>query len=73
MRREVHDLGVTWPVVIDNDLKMWDALGNIYWPAAYLVDRKGRVRYLHAGETHVGSEEALEVEHLLAGLLKEPA
>ena len=73
MRREVHDLGVTWPVVIDNDLKMWDALGNIYWPAVYLVDRKGRIQYLHVGETHLGSEEALEVEHLLAGLLKEPA
>jgi hypothetical protein len=72
VRREVRALGVTYPVVLDNELKMWDALGNRSWPTLYLVDRKGRIRYVHVGETHVGSEEALEVEHLLAGLLKEP-
>jgi len=72
VRREVRELDVTYPVVVDNDLKMWDALGNRYWPTAYLVDRKGRIRYVHIGETHIGSEEALEVEHLLVGLLKEP-
>lgn len=71
MRREVGELGVTWPVVLDNDLKMWDALGNRYWPTVYLVDRKGRIRYVHVGETHVESEEAREVEHELVGLLKE--
>ena len=72
MRREVRELGVTYPVVLDSELKMWDALGNTYWPAVYLVNRKGRIRFVHVGETHIGSEEALEVEGLLAGLLKEP-
>ena len=73
MRRETRWLGVTYPVVLDNDLKMWDALGNEYWPTVYLVDRKGRIRHVHTGETHIGSEEASEVERLLAGLLNEPA
>ena len=73
MRREVRALGMTYPVVLDNELKMWDALGNSYWPAVYLVDRKGRIRHVHVGETHAGSAEALEVERLLIGLLKEPS
>lgn len=73
MRREVGALGVTYPVVLDNDLKMWDALGNRYWPTVYLVDRKGRVRDVHVGETHVGSEEARDVEGQLSRLLKEPS
>jgi redoxin len=71
VRREVRELHVTYPVVLDNDLKMWDALGNQFWPTVYLVDRKGRIRYVHVGETHGGSEEAVEVERVLAGLLKE--
>lgn len=73
MRREVRTLDVTYPVVIDNDMKMWDALDNCYWPTIYLIDRKGRIRYVHVGETHTGSAEALEFEHVLADLLKEPA
>jgi hypothetical protein len=73
VRREVRELGLTYPIVLDTELKMWDALGNQYWPTVYLVDRKGRIRYVHVGETHPGSEEALEVERLLAGLLEEPS
>ena len=73
VRREVGALGLTYPVVLDTDLKMWDALGNQYWPTVYLVDRKGRIRYVHVGETHVGSEEARDVEGRLSALLKEPA
>ncbi len=53
-------------VVLDNDCVMWDALGNRYWPTVYLIDRKGRVRFAHVGETHAGSREAGEFERLLA-------
>src|SRR4051812_44150815 len=39
-----------YPVVQDNDYATWNAWGNQYWPAKYLVDAKGRVRYVHFGE-----------------------
>ena len=39
-----------YPVVQDNDYATWNAWGNQYWPAKYLIDAKGRVRYAHFGE-----------------------
>ena len=66
VRREVKGLGISWPVVLDNELVMWDALDNRYWPTLYLVDRAGVLRGRHVGETHEGSSEALAFERLLA-------
>jgi cytochrome c biogenesis protein CcdA/thiol-disulfide isomerase/thioredoxin len=48
--RAIHELGVTWPVVQDNDYAEWTAYANQYWPAHYFIDAKGRVRYFHFGE-----------------------
>ncbi|MCA1710962.1 MAG: redoxin family protein [Actinobacteria bacterium] len=48
--RAVRELGVTWPVAEDPDMATWDAFRNQYWPADYLVDRSGRIRYVHYGE-----------------------
>ena len=42
--------GLTYPVVQDNDYGTWNAFGNQYWPAKYLIDSSGRVRYSHFGE-----------------------
>jgi len=42
--------GLTYPVVQDNDYGTWNAFGNQYWPAKYLIDSNGRVRYAHFGE-----------------------
>jgi thiol-disulfide isomerase/thioredoxin len=50
VRRAARELGVGYPVVIDNDFRIWRSFGNRYWPAAYLVDRGGRVGYHHFGE-----------------------
>lgn len=55
--RAVRELGVTWPVAEDPQLKIWAAYGNQYWPADYLVDRAGRIRYVHVGE---GGDGAIE-------------
>jgi thiol-disulfide isomerase/thioredoxin len=50
VRRATRELGVRYPVVIDNDFTIWRSFENHYWPAAYLVDRDGRVRFHHFGE-----------------------
>src|SRR4051812_34471137 len=50
VRRAAAELVVGYPVVIDNDFAIWRSFGNRYWPAAYLVDRDGRVRFRHFGE-----------------------
>jgi cytochrome c biogenesis protein CcdA/thiol-disulfide isomerase/thioredoxin len=48
--RAVKELGVTWPVVQDNQYAQWNAYANHYWPAHFFIDARGRVRYFHFGE-----------------------
>lgn len=65
VRRRVQELGVRFPVVLDNDFAIWRALGNQYWPSIYLVDRRGRIRFHHDGEGRYGAIDAA-VKQLLA-------
>ncbi len=44
--------GLTYPVALDNDFKTWNNFKNRYWPAHYLIDKKGDVVYAHFGEGH---------------------
>ena len=61
VRRAADDLGVGYPVVIDNDFAIWRSLDNHYWPALYLVDGEGRVRFEHFGEgAYEESERAIQ-------------
>jgi thiol-disulfide isomerase/thioredoxin len=60
----VRRLDVTWPVAFDDDLAIWNAFGNRYWPAKYVTDRSSRLRYVHFGE---GAYR--EVEDVLRKLL----
>jgi len=46
----VKDLGVTYPVAMDNDYRIWREFNNQYWPADYFVDASGHIRYHHFGE-----------------------
>ena len=69
--RKVAELGVRWPVMLDNDYKYWNAYGNRYWPAFYLVDSRGRVRASFAGETHAGDGNAQAIERNIEALLAE--
>ncbi len=62
----VKDFGVTYPVVLDNNFSIWNAYHNQYWPAKYLVDKKGHIRYVHFGEGSYAEEE-----HAIQILLKE--
>jgi thiol-disulfide isomerase/thioredoxin len=50
VRQATRELGVDYPVVIDNDFAIWQSLANRYWPAVYIVDRDGRIAYRHFGE-----------------------
>jgi thiol-disulfide isomerase/thioredoxin len=50
VRHATRELGVGYPVVIDNDFAIWRSLANRYWPALYLVDGDGRIRFHHFGE-----------------------
>jgi thiol-disulfide isomerase/thioredoxin len=58
VRRAVRELRVTYPVVIDNDFAIWRSLDNHYWPALYLVDRDGQIRFRRFGEGGYGEIEA---------------
>ncbi|MGH9244072.1 MAG: redoxin domain-containing protein [Acidimicrobiales bacterium] len=62
--RAVDDLDVTWPVALDDDMVIWTLFQNAYWPAKYVVDRDGRLRYVHFGE---GAYD--ETEDVLRSLL----
>ena len=50
VRKAIKDLGVTWPVALDPDYGTWNAWGNRYWPAEYLIDQDGKVRAYKFGE-----------------------
>jgi len=50
VRSAVRRLGIRYPVALDNDFATWRAYENAYWPAKYLIDRTGRIRYTHFGE-----------------------
>lgn len=59
--RAVSDLDVRWPVAQDNDFRTWQAFHNQYWPAKYLIDRTGQVRYAHYGEgAYEDTERAIQ-------------
>ncbi|QJP95072.1 cytochrome c biogenesis protein DipZ [Pseudomonas fluorescens] len=66
VKDQVKKLGITYPVAIDNNYAIWRNFDNQYWPAHYLIDAKGQVRYTHFGE---GRYEAQE--QMIQQLLKE--
>jgi cytochrome c biogenesis protein CcdA/thiol-disulfide isomerase/thioredoxin len=65
VRRAVKDLGIQYPVAIDNDYKVWRAFHNQYWPAPYFIDASGRIRGHHFGEGEYDESEKL-IRELLA-------
>jgi cytochrome c biogenesis protein CcdA/thiol-disulfide isomerase/thioredoxin len=50
VRKAVKDLGITYPVAMDNDYRIWRGFNNEYWPADYFIDATGRIRFHHFGE-----------------------
>jgi len=68
---KVREHHVEYPVMLDNDFAYWNALGNQYWPAFYLVDRQGRLRASFVGETHAKDRNAVAMEAAIEALLTE--
>ena len=64
VRRAVRDLGVTYPVALDNNLIIWQAFDNQYWPAHYFIDAQGRIRHHHFGEGEYDQSERV-IQQLL--------
>ena len=58
-------LGITYPVAQDNQYATWSAYNNQYWPAFYLIDKKGQIVYSHFGEGAYAQTEA-KIQELLA-------
>ncbi|WP_233835511.1 cytochrome c biogenesis protein DipZ [Paraburkholderia sp. ZP32-5] len=65
VKKATHDLGVDYPVAIDNNYAIWRSLNNQYWPAHYFVDGKGQIRYHHFGEGDYAESEKV-IQQLLA-------
>ena len=56
--RSIKQNGIRYPVAQDNRMATWDAWGNQYWPAKYLIDRRGHLRFVHFGEGEYDTTEA---------------
>lgn len=68
---KIDEFKIKHPVMMDNDFLYWQAMGNRYWPTFYILDKQGRVRSVHIGETHEGSRQALQIERNIRDLLRE--
>ena len=68
VRNAAADLGVAYPIAIDNDRQTWNAYNQRFWPTRYLIDKEGNIRYKHIGE---GAYE--ETEQAILALMAETA
>ncbi len=63
----IKRFGITYPVAQDNGYATWRAFDNQFWPAVYLIDKKGRIVYRHFGEG-----QYQETEQAIKALLAQP-
>jgi cytochrome c biogenesis protein CcdA/thiol-disulfide isomerase/thioredoxin len=66
VEKAIRDLGIAYPVAMDNQFAIWNAYKNEYWPAHYLIDAQGRIR-----DQHFGEGKYQETEQMIQALLKE--
>lgn len=65
VKKALKDFGLSYPVMQDNDYATWQAYENHYWPAKYLIDKNGKIRYTHFGEGNYDETEKM-IQELLA-------
>lgn len=68
---KIAEFKLQHPVMIDNEFVYWKKLKNRFWPAFYVVDKKGLIRGFYAGETHANDSQARRIGSLVSRLLKE--
>jgi len=62
VERGVREYDLQYPVMLDNDYRTWQAFANRYWPAKYLIDHNGYLRYAHFGEgRYQDTEQAIQL------------
>jgi cytochrome c biogenesis protein CcdA/thiol-disulfide isomerase/thioredoxin len=66
VQKAVVDASIKYPVALDNNFSTWQAYENRFWPAKYLIDKDGQVRY-----THFGEGDYDKTEETIQTLLKE--
>ena len=73
VRRAVKDMGLTYPIAIDSDHGIWRAFENQYWPAIYVVDARGQIRYHQFGEgSYDQAERVIQQLRVEAGAAATP-
>jgi thiol-disulfide isomerase/thioredoxin len=65
VRKAVAEQRITNPVMVDDDYSYWNAMKNQYWPAFYVIDKRGRIAARAIGEMHVGQARAAELERAI--------
>lgn len=65
IRKQANTMMVTYPIAVDSDYAVWTAFSNEYWPALYLADAQGRIRYHHFGEGEYERSERM-IQQLLS-------
>ncbi len=64
IKAQARALRVPYPIAIDSDYGVWNAFNNHYWPAVYIADAQGRLRYHHFGEGEYAMQEMV-IQQLL--------
>jgi thiol-disulfide isomerase/thioredoxin len=65
VRRAAKDMKIDFPIALDNDHAIWRAFENQYWPAIYVIDAQGRIRYHQFGEGEYERSERI-IQQLLS-------
>jgi thiol-disulfide isomerase/thioredoxin len=63
--KALKEMNIVYPVAMDNEYKIWRSFSNNYWPALYLIDAKGKIRYQKFGEGDYDEAE-LQIQELLS-------
>jgi hypothetical protein len=72
IRKKARESGLDFPIAVDGEHRNWDAWSNSIWPAVYLIDRRGFVRYWWYGELNwAGAEGEKYLRRRIAELIAE--
>lgn len=69
VKRKLRDFEIDHPVLLDNQFRYWNAMGNRHWPALYLIDDQGRIQGAWAGQVTDGSPRAARIESAIRALV----